>query len=137
MNTGLVIVITVVVLGDLLIVPLVLRMIIGAAWNPMANHYPAVEPAPDAVRKNFQSFKLGMISMGMSIHVAVDDQYLHMFPAKLLRWCGAKTISVPWNEIELVKPGKKWVRVKIGSQDVYGPAWCLGLASPADEPADK
>lgn len=137
MSTGLIIVIAVVVLGDLLIVPLILRVVIGSAWNPLASRYPAVEPAPDAVRKNFQSFKIGMVNMGMSVHVAVDDHDLHMFPARLLRWCGAKPISIPWNEVELVKPGKRWVRAKIGGQDVLGPAWCLGLASPADEPADK
>ena len=43
-------------------------------WRPMLADFPSREPAPDAVRRRFQSFGLGIVNMGCSIHVAADDE---------------------------------------------------------------
>lgn len=120
------------VVFDLLVVFGVLFVVIRNTWAPWTAAYPRREPAPDAVRRNFQSFRLGMINAGYSIHVAVDETHLHLLPARFLRWFGAKAVSVPWSDIVVEKRSRSgtWVHASIGRRKVYGPAWCLELAGP-------
>jgi len=122
-----------VVLLDVLVVAALLRGMSHSTIGGLAKEFPAVEPAPDAVRRSFQSFKFGMYNAGWSVHVAVDERYLHLMPAALFRWCGAKNASIPWEAITLEKRGKMSTRVKIGKMTIWGPTWCLELAQP---PAD-
>jgi len=98
-------------------------------WNPSLKSYPPVEPAPDAVRKNYQSLSLGLINMGLSIHIAVDDQYLHLTPVKLLRACHAASASIPWDALEPMG-GRKSTVVKLnGIHTITGPRWCMELVA--------
>jgi len=102
--------------------------------------YPAQEQGEDAVRRNFQSFKFGMISLGFSIHVAVDEHFLHLTPASFFQRFGAGTISIPWSSIQDFKhkQGRRWAEVKLDSTRVIGPGWCLELAEPsADDEPDR
>jgi hypothetical protein len=117
---------------DLLLTWLLLWAIMRAGWRPLTIRYPSIDPSPDAVRRNFQSFRLGVINLGFSIHVAADEHHLHLMPARILRWCGAGATSIPWSAIE---PGKrtmggKWMKVSIDGATLAGPAWCLALAEP-------
>lgn len=118
---------------DGVIVWAVLRAAAQGTRKLAAGHAP-VEPAPDAVRREFQSFKIGMISLGCSIHVAVDAAYLHLYPSMLARWIGMPPMSIPWEDITLKKESRlSGVRVRIGGVDISGPRWCLQLASPATD----
>jgi len=129
-------------IADLLLAWLLLWAILRAGWRPLTIRYPATEPAPDAVRRNFQSFRLGIINLGFCIHVAVDEHYLHLSPARILRWCGTGATSIPWSAIEPGGPvmGGKWMKSSIDGRTLLGPTWCLSLANPGttgddDEPA--
>ncbi len=100
-------------------------------WNPLAKAFPAMEPSPDAVRKSFQSFSYGIVNLGLSIHVAVDEHALHMTPIRFLRWFGAKPASIPWDSMDTdVKSPRK---VRVNGQVLHGPKWCLELAAPSSD----
>lgn len=114
-------------LGFILIV---LRALMAGSFGRLSARYPRREPAPDAVRKNFQSFKFGLVNAGLSVHVAVDEHYLHLYPAAILRWAGVRAASVPWSAIQLKGKWGPYRRAKIDGIDISGPRWCLDLASP-------
>lgn len=103
-------------------------------WHPLHLTYPPQAPADDAVRKELQSFRVGALNLSYSIHVAVDETRLHLTPAKLLRWMGAKPVSIPWDEIELIKRSRftKSATIRIGKRRIVGPIWCLQIAEPAE-----
>ncbi|HRQ73665.1 MAG TPA: hypothetical protein PLU35_11615 [Phycisphaerales bacterium] len=128
------IVVLVIVAVDLILVPLILRAFVASSWGPISARYPAVAPLPDAVRRNFQSFKVGMANFGFSVHVAADSAHLHLMPTLLMRWSGMKPASVPWEAVRAEgRPGRMYAKVRIDgqSQVVTGPAWALSLAGDA------
>jgi hypothetical protein len=118
----------VIVGGTLLMDTIIVSTLLKAAWGML----PARAAAPtgaDAVRRDFQSFKIGMYNLGYCIHVAVDDAYLHLLPTAILRWAGAKPVSIPWEDVEFLRrKGTKWAEVRIVKQKVLGPAWALEIA---------
>ena len=130
MSTTAWIVVGLIVAFDLLLLPLILYAVIKGSWMRLQQVHPAAEPATDAVRKNFQSFKIGLLNLGMSVHVAVDERALHLFPAAIIRWFGARPASVPWGEIEVKKRGRFTTHVRIAGADVFGPHWCFELVDP-------
>lgn len=103
-------------------------------WSKLAEAFPAQAIEPDAVRRNFQSFRIGIMNLGYSIHVAADQGYLHLEPARYLRWLGAGPVSIPWDDIEIVKRSRlaRWITIKAGSHKITGPEWCLSLAEPVE-----
>src|ERR1043165_9130544 len=119
---------------DLFVVPLIIGAFVRAAWTPMVERYPAVEPAPDAVRRGFQSFNSGSLNFGGCIHVAVDHAYQHLRPAWLARRLGAGAASIPWDRIAIARSGARKSRARIDgtSIELTGPRWCMELASGPD-----
>lgn len=124
---GVVCIVAMFVVMDVIIVWAIMRSC-GQMLKQLAEGHPAVEPEPDAVRKQFQSFKIGMMNLGYSIHVAVDASYLHLFPSLTARWIGMPRMSIPWEAIEFKKSGWGGAVVRIGKQTVAGPKWCLEMA---------
>ncbi len=104
-------------------------------WRPLQRDFPARSPAQDAVTRNFQSMRLGMLNLAFCIHVTVDDLYLHVTPVAPFRWFGAGTASIPWESIEIVKRSRigRWITARIGKRTLVGPKWCLKLAPPAED----
>ena len=90
--------------------------------------FPFKPPLPGSVRHEFQSFHIDMFSVGWGYHVEVDEDHLHLFPAKMERWFGVTPASIPWSAIKFVSSGRWSCKVKIGKWDVTGPKWCLELA---------
>lgn len=127
---------------DAAIVVLILR-VTAHSWNSIAGKYPATEPAPDAVRRDFQSFRIGAINLGYSVHVIADETHLHLRPARILRLLGGRPSSIPWEEIvplERAALGGRFAR--IAGKTITGPRWCIDLADPtgalhADEDRDE
>ncbi|GJQ28878.1 MAG: hypothetical protein HBSAPP03_07620 [Phycisphaerae bacterium] len=117
---------------DSLIVYALLSSFRAGTWGPMAKKFPPVAPAPGAVRREFESFSMGLFNLGWCVHVTVDDRHLHLDPAWLLRVAGAEPMSVPWSAVTLEQRGKRrgFVKAKLGTQAIRGPAWCLSLADP-------
>jgi hypothetical protein len=99
-------------------------------WRPMLAPFPPREPALDAVRRRFQSMGLGIVNMGLSIHIAVDQDYLHMTPLRIWRLLGATPASIPWSAMEPV--GRSGRVVRINGRRLDGPKWCMTLAAPPD-----
>ncbi len=116
----------------------ILASVFHLLWRPMLAPFPAQEPAPDAVRRRFQSFGIGIVNMGLSIHVAVDDEYLHLVPLAIWQSLGARPASIPWSAMEPIGSSGRVVRV--AGHRLGGPKWCMGLATPrpeAGEPDDE
>lgn len=129
--------VVVVVAVDAHFVWVVVRTLVGASFGQLQRAYPPVAPAPDAVRRRFQSFRLGLVSCSGSVHVAADEHYLHLEPIAPLRWFGARPCSIPWEAIELQRPGRGRLipaRARVGPVTISGPSWCLELAGPAGQP---
>lgn len=112
----------------------VLAIVLRLSWHPHTRAYPAQTPAADAVRRNFQSYRIGLLNLTCMIHTAVDDRFLHLMPAKLLRWLGAQPFSVPWSSIRILKRSRigDWIAAEVDGRRIFGPAWCLKLADPGE-----
>ena len=104
-------------------------LIMCGTWNPVMRQWPPLDPAPDAVRRNFQSFSLGLVNLGLSVHVAADDHFLHLRPASLIRLMGAVSTSIPWSAMEPMA-GRRGTAVKLGVHTFIGPRWCMELVAP-------
>lgn len=120
------------VVMDSIIVWAIFSSFRAGTWAPLAKVFPPVSPTPGAVRREFESFSFGMFNLGWSLHVAVDEAYLHLYPAWLLRVVGATPMSVPWSAVTLrpKAPKRGLIPARLGKQDIRGPAWCLRLADP-------
>ncbi len=110
-----------------LLVPALMLAAFHWLWRPMFAAYPAQTPADDAPRRRFQSFAIGFVNMSLSIHVAVDDTYLHLQPLKVWQWLGAAPASIPWTALTPEKP--KGRMASFGKVKMYGPRWCMELVS--------
>lgn len=109
--------------------------IVGMVLKPLAQAYPPVEPAPDAVTKRFQSFSFGMCNFGCGVHASVDDDYLHLTPVSFSKFFGLRPMSIPWGKIQ-PRPKPRFgsaLKVRVGLTDITGPAWCLSLAGKAEK----
>lgn len=128
-------VIAVIIMGVMLPVDfLVLRTLVGGAFDGIAKKYPAQPVLAGAVRREFQSISIGLSNMGGCVHMSVDERCWHIEPARFVRWLGGRsTISIPWEAIRVKKATPRAVTVhveRIG--EVRGPVWALGLAGGAD-----
>lgn len=125
------------VLTDALVIGVLVIAPIRSEWNGLALKFPAREFLPGAVVKEFQTFQLGLLNMGWSVHAAADSEFLHLRPARILRMLGAKGMSVPWGAINFVRYRRvmrgHYADVSIGGQVLTGPEWCLELARRDDE----
>ncbi len=130
------IIVVAIVLTDLMIVGAVIRAV-GSEMREVSKQFPPVAPAADAITKDFQSFRLGMMGLGKCIHVSVDDQHLHLRPSMFARWFRVPPMSVPWAQVQVIGPSAlsrrlklgKSLKAKLGTLDIEGPQWCLNLAS--------
>ncbi len=120
------------VLGMVCLDWLIISTIVRNSWGEIARSFSPRPIAPDAVRRSFQSFRVGLMSLGWCVHVAADDTHLHLLPARLPRLLGCRAASIPWDQVTHVRKLLRWSHVRIAGVDVRGPAWCLNLAeSPA------
>lgn len=129
------VIITLVVVAFAVVDGFIVWGLLRSMWGPWQQKYPAQPAADDAVTRDFQSFKFGMMNCGYSIHVSVDDHFLHLAPAAFLRFFGLRAFSIPWEDIEVTRHrGRgKWIDAKVGINTIRGPAWCLGIAAPKSE----
>ncbi len=123
------------VAGFMLLLDLIIvRALIAAGWQIIGRGRGSAEIAPDAVRRNFQSFGFGIFNFGMCVHVVADERYLHLLPSWFLRWAGARPVSIGWDEIEVTMVGRRWAKARIGTTKIRGPAWALRLAERGEAP---
>lgn len=125
-------------LVDLVVVSAVFQMS-AQIWNGLGKGCTYVEPKPGSVRKDFQSMKVGIFSFGSCLHIAVDEDYLHLYPAKIVRMSGGKTFSVPWSlvEADASRPQRRMWPGRINGQKVLAPAWALKIAAAGEAPSAR
>ncbi|MHC4428453.1 MAG: hypothetical protein ACYS0D_07590 [Planctomycetota bacterium] len=127
-------IIVTVVVADVLLVACIIWFILRVSWGKLERLFPAQAPAADAVSRRFQSFRLNLLNLGFAVHVTVDEGHLHLDAVRILRWLGARPMSIPWEQISIVKRhGSRWTAAKIDSFTLHGPAWCLSLAEPESD----
>ena len=78
-----------------LVVVAMLRIVIRAQFNKLAERFPPAEVADDAVIKKAQSGRFGLVNAGFSLTLAADDAFVHLSPNIFLRWFGARELSIP------------------------------------------
>jgi hypothetical protein len=131
------------VLVDLIMVWTIISWGFRRQWNSLAKDFPPLEVVEPSVTKSFQTFRVNSMNLGNCIHVTLDDRSLHLNPAKMLRWMGMLPVSIPWEFVKRIEPhdansifrlSPKFRRVKIGSVDVTGPAWCFQLVFGEETP---
>lgn len=122
---------------DFLILWAVARYATADFFNPLADRFPARDPAPGSIRKEFIGFRLhGFLNFGFCLHVDVDDRFLHLSPAWLPRLAGARPSSVPRAEVQR-GPGKgsdRLVNGTIGGISVSISAWVFEKAATGPQP---
>ncbi len=128
MPTSVWIVIAIVIVLDLLFMPVVVRLLVAQAWNPIAEAHPRTAPAPDAVTRRRQGISVGLVNLGMCFTISVDEHALHLVPNALGRLLGLRPASIPWDAIEAKKRGRFFSRVRVAGRDLAAPRWCLDLA---------
>jgi hypothetical protein len=116
---------------DLVVVWAVMSMVRDGFFEPLHRQFPPREMLDGAVEKRFQSMSSGMVNMGSSMHIAVDDAHVHIAPAWVMRRLGGKPFAVPLAEVRVKSEAKlakaKWewwpVAGKFGKVEVSAPAW--------------
>jgi hypothetical protein len=111
-----------IIIFDAILVLVILPRWIRSMWLPLEHAFPPVEPEPDAIRRNYQSFKIDLLNLGWSMHVAADSRHLHLSPARLMRFFGATPISIPWDQMQPTRRG-----ARVGRHTIIMPAWLRPL----------
>ena len=124
-----VLLITLVTATDLFIVVALFSNLRSSMWKPLADAFPARPPAPDAVRREFQSLKMGIFNLGYCAHLTADAEHLHVEPAAFLRWFRMTSMSIPWDEVRVKKRSGngKWITVRIRNVDLSGSGVGAGI----------
>lgn len=104
------------------------RAAFSLIYNPMMAAFPPQTIPPDATQRSYQTFSFGSVNMALSIHVAVDREYLHLVPILPWRWLGATSASIPWSSMV---PARTANVVKVHNWNMVGPKWCLEKAGGA------
>ena len=127
-------IIALLVAADFVLAIAILALFVKRSWSPIAQAHPPQSPATGAVGRDFQSFRFGVLNLGFSVHVKVDERFLHIVPARYLRWLGAAPMSLPWEAVTVVKRSAhgRWITADINGRRIQGPAWCLQLADDPD-----
>lgn len=119
-------------------------VIIGAAifmicqkFKALAAKYPVQPVRPGSVTRRFQSIALDSFNFGYSVHLTVDDAFMHLNPTRLVRFFGGTSLSIPWDAISITKRGRWNHTAKLGAVKLIAPAWCLDLAYPPDDSDNK
>jgi hypothetical protein len=124
---------------DLFIVAAVVRSAADATFGVLSRRYPAAPTTPPSVRRNFASMKSDWINLGYCVHIEADAVHLHLYPAMILRWAGARTASIPWNRIQIGRARffGGYREATIDTLNVLLPAWCLPEPKVPDPATDN
>lgn len=124
---------------DLFIVAAVVRSAADATFGVLSRRYPAAPTIPPSVRRNFASMKADWINLGYCVHIEADAVHLHLYPAMILRWAGARTASIPWNRIQIGRARffGGYREATIDTLNVLLPAWCLPEPKVPDPATDN
>lgn len=124
------------VIVQLILVWTMIGFIFRKLWSGIAKDFPPREVIEPSIYRPFQSFEINAMSLGSSVHVSLDDECLHLRPAKLVRWMGLTPISIPWEQIEIDQAAvpkikrrffPNMIKARIGKHKIVGPRWCFEM----------
>lgn len=122
-------------LVDTIVIGAVFNYAINGGWKAIERQFPGRPAAPDAIRRNFGSMRIGIANFGNCVHFEADAAYLHLRPTWFLRRLGCGAASIPWDAITSVKKGRfGTARAKLGRTHVVAPWELLRLADPSSVP---
>lgn len=124
-------VILIIVIADLCFMLIVVRAIVSSNYGPLTEDFPAEEIPPEAHYKRRQSLAFGLLNLGFSVAVAVDDHAVHLKPEPWARWMGIRPVSIPRGSMSAIgKPRSRWImhdfrieRPSGSTVELRGPAW--------------
>jgi len=124
-------VILIIVIADLCFMFFVVRAIVSSNYGPLADDFPSDEIPPDAIYRRRQSFAFGLLNLGFSLAVALDERTVYLKPEPWARWMGIRPVSIPRETIRAIgKPRSKLMmhefRIERPSGSVIelrGPGW--------------
>jgi hypothetical protein len=114
-----------IIIFDLGVAALVVGLIVNGSWGPLTKEFPQRTVIEPKYRRRFQSFQIGWLGLGLSVHTTIDDECLHLNPIKLLQWLGCKPLSIPWSQVCIERVFKHQVKCKIGKTSMVAPRWCV------------
>ena len=124
---------------DAIVVCGIIGAVTNRVWTPLVKRFPEQAIGPESFRKNFQSISIGSVSLGFSVHMAADDNFLHWIPVWFLRIFGCKTISIPWSSFQpaskqpfLQKRLANIVLLEQKGPTITVPRWCLDVKNTVD-----
>ena len=109
-------------------------------WRPWQRRYPAQPQSRTAVVRINQSFQLGQIArLNNCLHIAADEDHLHLIPFCALRWVGSDVVSIPWSAIQDAQKTRfgDYMRARVDGRRIMGPSWCMSLAAPPETDNDE
>jgi hypothetical protein len=109
----------------------IVRALMHNTFDALVRRFPAHDPAPDAVHRRFQQFRMGLVNF--VANVAVDGERLHLRPPRIVALLGARPASIPWSAMRIRKRSRSGRRITVDLErglSVEGPAWCLALVEP-------
>lgn len=114
---------------EIAVVYALLRGPVQDVFNRLHVKFPLQPIGAQAVHRNFQSVKKGIVNLGFCVHFAVDDQYVHVKPAALLRWVGAKASSVPVELVSAKQSDTSYAEIVFDDVTLVGPTWVVREAA--------
>lgn len=138
-TTQVILIVGVFLLMDGLIVTMLVKAAAEASFGLLAPAHPSRETVSPSSRRNFCSMRVDWFNLGGCVHIEVDSKHLHLHPAAILRWAGARPASVPWDSIEFGPPRYfgRYREARIGRFKGMLPAWCAPEQPVRDNPDES
>ncbi|HLP85797.1 MAG TPA: hypothetical protein VK157_15710 [Phycisphaerales bacterium] len=114
---------------EIAVVYALLRGPVQDVFNRLHAKYPPQQIGDGAIRRNFQSAKKDIVNLGFCVHFAVDDQFVHVMPAAVLRWAGAKGSSVPVDVVSAKQSDMSYAEIVFDDVTLVGPTWVVREAA--------
>lgn len=110
------------------LIPVIALLSFHMLWRPVFSKYPPQPHGPDAVTRRFQSFSVGFLNMGFSIHATTDSEHLHLEPLGIWQLLGASPASIPWSALTPERQSLAAIEGRTARLDghlLFGPRWCF------------
>lgn len=117
-----------IILFDSMFVCAMIHAVVSGSFGTLARKCPeAPELCPGAEYREFQDMKFGLSGFGKCVHIGVDENGLHLFPARILRWAGARRVMIPWTSVEVgtSSKAKGLIPCTLAGVKAHVPAWCF------------
>ncbi len=116
------------VLGFVALDVVVVGAVISAVARQVADAlepYPLMPASEPSVKRTFQGLSFGLMNLGGSFELEVDEVFLHVRPLKLGRILRIPAASIPWPALSCIRLGRFGAKARLGRTTVGLPAWTI------------